>query len=308
MLLEVPMTFDAVIIGGSFAGLSAALMLARARREVLVIDGGLPRNRFAAHSHGVLGLDGIAGSELLRRAKVQLLDYPTVRWLSDTVDSASRTADGFAVHTTGGETWAARKLLLATGIRDELPALPGLAERWGHSVLHCPYCHGYEIGGGAIGLLGGHPMSSTMAGLLAEWGQVTLFAHGMTLDEEDAARLQRRGVTVERTQVVGLDGEAPQLSAAVLADGRRIDLRALFVTARQHMGSPLVEQLGCALDESPVGVLVRVDAQKQTTVPGVYAAGDATVVGNITLANAEGVRAGISLHHALVAEDSAVIP
>ncbi len=300
------MTVDALIVGGSFAGLSAALMLARARRSVLVIDSGLPRNRFAAHSHGVLGMDGIAGSDLLRQAKAQLLDYPTVRWLSDTVTAAQATVDGFAVTTAGGETWATRKLLLATGIRDELPALPGLAERWGTSVIHCPYCHGYEVGGGAIGLLGGHAVSARMAGLLADWGQVTLFAHGMVIDADELAMLQRRGVRLEWEQVVGLEGDAPQLSGARLADGRHVDLRALFVTARQHMGSALVEQLGCALEESPIGVLVQVDAQKQTSVPGVYAAGDASVVGNITLANAEGVRAGISLHHALVAEDSAV--
>lgn len=150
------MTFDVIVVGGSFAGLSAALILARARRDVLVIDSGLPRNRFAAHSHGVLGQDGIAGAELLRNAKAQLLDYPTVRWISDTATGAQPTVDGFVVATENGDTWATRKLLLATGIRDELPELPGLAERWGHSVVHCPYCHGYEIGGGAIGLLGGH--------------------------------------------------------------------------------------------------------------------------------------------------------
>ena len=299
------MTFDVVIIGGSFAGLSAALMLARARRQVLVIDSGLPRNRYAAHSHGVLGMDGIAGGELLRQAKAQLLAYPSVRWVSDTATGAEATMDGFAVHTAGGDTWATRKLLLATGIVDVLPALPGLAERWGHSVLHCPYCHGYEVGGGAIGLLGGHAMSVKMAGLLADWGQVTLFAHGMALEDEERATLQRRGVRIEQEQVVALQGDSPQLSGALLAGGRSVELRALFVAARQQMGSALVEQLGCVLEESPVGVLVQVDAQKQTSVAGVYAAGDATVVGNITLANAEGVRAGISLHHALVAEDSA---
>lgn len=299
------MTSDALIVGGSFAGLSAALMLARARRGVVVVDSGLPRNRYAAHSHGVLGMDGIAGSDLLRQAKAQLLNYPSVRWVSDTATQAQAGRDGFTVTTAGGETLSARKLLLATGIRDELPALPGVSERWGHSVLHCPYCHGYEIGGGAIGLLGGHPMSPTMAALLADWGDATLFTQGSVIEADELARLQRRGVRIETSPVVGLEGEAPALSAAVLADGRRIALRALFVTARQHMASALIEQLGCALDESPVGVLVRVDAHKQTTVPGVYAAGDATVMGNITLANAEGVRAGISLHHALVAEDGA---
>ena len=300
------MTFDAIVVGGSFAGLSAALILARARRAVAVIDSGLPRNRFAAHSHGVLGQDGIAGAELLRNAKAQLLDYPSVRWISDTVTGAQATVDGFAVATASGETWATRKLLLATGIADRLPALPGLAERWGHGVVHCPYCHGYEIGGGAIGLLGGHEKSATMAALLADWGQVTLFAHGMTLQDEELARLQRRNVRIETSAVVALEGEAPALSAALLADGRRVDLRALFVTAQQHMGTPLVEQLGCDLEQSPLGVLIKVDAGKQTSVPGIYAAGDATVVGNISLASAEGVRAGVSLHHALVEEDAQV--
>lgn len=299
------MTFDAIIVGGSFAGLSAGLILARARRNVLVIDAGLPRNRFASHSHGVLGLDGIAGSELLKQAKAQLLDYPSVRWSNDTVVDGHVTPDGFALRTGAGETWATRKILLATGIRDELPELPGLAERWGSSVVHCPYCHGYEIGGGSIGLLGGHAMSPKMAGVLADWGQVTFFTQGEEIEADDLAILQRRGVTLETTPVVSLEGEAPQLSAAVLADGRRIDIRALFVTARQHMASPLAEQLGCALEDSPVGVLLSVDAQKQTSVPGVYAAGDATTMGNITLAMAEGVRAGVGLHHALIADDGA---
>ena len=298
------MSDDALIVGGSFAGLSAALMLARARRRVRVIDSGMPRNRFASHSHGVLGLDGIAGSDLLQRARAQLLAYPSVQWTHDTVVDVQRSGVGFAAITAGGDTFTARKLLLATGVRDELPDLPGLQERWGRSVIHCPYCHGYEVGGGEIGLLGGHALSVKMAGVLADWGQVTLFAHGMTLEPEALALLQRRGVRIETERVVGLEGPAPDLDGALLADGRRIDLRALFVTARQHMGSPLVEQLGCELEESPVGVLVRVDAQKQTSVPGVYAAGDATVIGNITLANAEGVRAGVSLHHALMDEDA----
>lgn len=298
------MSDDALIVGGSFAGLSAALMLARARRRVRIIDSGMPRNRFASHSHGVLGLDGIAGSELLKQARAQLLDYPSVRWTSDSVVDVQRNSEGFVATTASGDTFAARKLLLATGVRDELPDLPGLQERWGRSVIHCPYCHGYEVGGGEIGLLGGHALSVKMAGVLADWGQVTLFAHGMTLEPDERALLQRRGVRIETERVVGLEGPAPDLDAALLADGRRIALRALFVTARQHMGSPLVEQLGCELEESPVGVLVRVDAQKQTSVPGVYAAGDATVIGNITLANAEGVRAGVSLHHALIDEDA----
>jgi len=295
---------DVLIVGGSYAGIAAGLILARARRPVTIIDSGLPRNRAASHSHGVLGQDGISGAELLKNARQQLLDYPTVRWLQGEVVHARAHADGVDVRTADGQVLAARKLLLATGIADQLPDLPGLAERWGSTVLHCPYCHGYEVGGGAIGLLGGHPMSAAKAPLFAEWGNVTFFSQGLPISDEEQATMQQRGVQVETIPVVGVQGEQPTWLEVELADGRRIAQRALFVPAMQQMATPLVQQLGCTLVESLMGVLVEVDMMKQTSVPNVYAAGDATTVGNITLAMAEGVRAGIGVHHALVAEDS----
>lgn len=295
---------DVIIVGGSYAGIAAGLILARARRPVTIIDSGLPRNRAASHSHGVLGQDGISGAELLKNARQQLLDYPTVRWLQGEVVHAQSTAEGVEVRTADGQVLAARKLLLATGIADQLPELPGLAERWGSTVLHCPYCHGYEVGGGAIGLLGGHPMSAGKATLFADWGNVTFFSQGLPISDEEQAAMQQRGVQIETTPVVGVQGEQPTWLEVELADGRRIAQRALFVPAMQQMATPLVQQLGCALVESPLGVLVEVDMMKQTSVANVYAAGDATTVGNITLAMAEGVRAGIGVHHALVGEDS----
>ncbi|HGK7305455.1 TPA: NAD(P)/FAD-dependent oxidoreductase [Stenotrophomonas maltophilia] len=295
---------DVIIVGGSYAGIAAGLILARARRPVTIIDSGLPRNRAASQSHGVLGQDGISGAELLKNARQQLLDYPTVRWLQGEVVHAQSTAEGVHVRTADGQVLAARKLLLATGIADQLPELPGLAERWGSTVLHCPYCHGYEVGGGAIGLLGGHPMSAAKATLFADWGNVTFFSQGLPISDEEQAAMQQRGVQIETTPVVGVQGEQPTWLEVELADGRRIAQRALFVPAMQQMATPLVQQLGCALVESPLGVLVEVDMMKQTSVANVYAAGDATTVGNITLAMAEGVRAGIGVHHALVGEDS----
>ncbi len=295
---------DVLIVGGSYAGIAAGLILARARRPVTIIDSGLPRNRAASHSHGVPGQDGISGAELLKNARQQLLDYPTVRWLQGEVVHAQSTAEGVELRTADGQVLAARKLLLATGIADQLPELPGLAERWGSTVLHCPYCHGYEVGGGAIGLLGGHPMSAAKATLFADWGNVTFFGQGLPISDEEQAAMQQRGVQIETTPVVGVQGEQPTWLEVELADGRRIAQRALFVPAMQQMATPLVQQLGCALVESPLGVLVEVDMMKQTSVANVYAAGDVTTVGNITLAMAEGVRAGIGVHHALVGEDS----
>jgi thioredoxin reductase len=171
-------------------------------------------------------------------------------------------------------------------------------------VLHCPYCHGYEVGGGAIGLLGGHPMSASKAPLFADWGNVTFFSLGLEITDEERAAMQQRGVHIETSPVLGVQGDQPTWLEVELADGRRIAQRALFVPATQAMATPLVQQLGCTLVESPLGVLIEVDMMKQTSVRNVYAAGDATTVGNITLATAEGVRAGIGVHHALVAEDS----
>ncbi|MGE6332058.1 NAD(P)/FAD-dependent oxidoreductase [Stenotrophomonas sp. NPDC077659] len=295
---------DVLIVGGSYAGIAAGLILARARRPVMIIDSGLPRNRAASHSHGVLGQDGISGAELLKNARQQLLDYPSVRWLQGEVVQAQSHTDGVEVRTVDDQVLAARKLLLATGIADQLPELPGLAERWGSTVLHCPYCHGYEVGGGAIGLLGGHPMSAAKATLFADWGNVTFFSQGLPITDEERAAMQQRGVQIETTPVVGVQGEQPTWLEVELADGRRIAQRALFVPAMQQMATQLVQQLGCTLVDSPLGVLVEVDMMKQTSVPNVYAAGDATTVGNITLAMAEGVRAGIGVHHALVGEDS----
>ncbi|HIE5356660.1 TPA: NAD(P)/FAD-dependent oxidoreductase [Stenotrophomonas maltophilia] len=295
---------EVIIVGGSYAGIAAGLILARARRAVTVIDAGLPRNRAASHSHGVLGLDGISGAELLKTARQQLLDYPSVRWIHAEAVHATASADGVEVRTADGQVLAARKLLLASGISDQLPDLPGLAERWGSTVLHCPYCHGYEVGGGAIGVLGGHPMSAAKAPLFADWGNVTFFSQAGEISEEERAAMQQRGVQIEMSPVIAVQGDQPTWLEVELADGRRIAQRALFVPATQAMATPLVQQVGCALVESPLGVLIEVDAMKQTSVPNVYAAGDATTVGNITLAAAEGVRAGISVHHALVSEDS----
>lgn len=189
---------DAIIIGGGFAGLSAGYILARARRHVTIIDSGTPRNRFAAHSHGVLALDGKSGLQILGDARAQLAAYPTVTFVEGEADSAEGVIDDFHVHVAGREPIAARRLLLASGMEDRLPDIPGLKERWGKTVLHCPYCHGYEIGGGPLGVLATHPMSAHQAAVVADWGDVTLFTNGMP--EPDAAALallERRKVNLQ---------------------------------------------------------------------------------------------------------------
>lgn len=294
--------YDAIIVGGSFAGLSAGLQLARARRSVLVVDEGQRRNRFSSHSHGFLGQDGREPAAIVAEARAQLLAYPTVTWRDARVGEAKAEGDGFSIADTRGEQHRAKRLLLATGVRDELPAIPGLRERWGKSVLHCPYCDGYELGGGKLGVLASGSFSALKAALVADWGEVTLFLNGeVEPDAEATALLERRGVTVERTPVVAAEGEGTAMAGLRLADGRLAPVKALFVAAGICPASPLAEELGCAFDDGPFGPLLRVDGMKQTSVTGVYAAGDAaTARHSVALAVADGVVAGTGLHMSLL--------
>ena len=301
------MLHDAIIVGGSFAGLSAALQLARARRNVLVIDAGLPRNRFASESHGVLGHDGKPGPQLLAEARQQLLAYPTAKVFNGRVSRVQTGEAGFVVEAEDGLRWfTGRRLLLATGVSDVLPEIPGLRERWGQTVVHCPYCHGYEIGGGAVGVLGTGPMSVHQAMMFADWGEVTLFTQGVVeVSAEEQAQLAARKVRVEPSPIAELQGTAPALDGVQLQDGRRVAIKALLVGTQVRMASPLAEALGCAFDDSPFGPIVRIDAWGATSVDGVYAAGDmARVPHSITFAMASGVAAGIRLHSSLITEDA----
>ena len=293
--------YDAIVVGGSFAGLSAAMQLARARRRVLVVDAGRPRNRFAAAVHGFLGQDGRPPFDVLADAAAQLRAYPTVELRRDEALAAREWDGGFAVALAGGVEVRTRRLVLATGLIDELPPIAGMPERWGATVLHCPYCHGYEVAGRPLGVVANHPMSAHQAALIPDWGPTTYFTQGaFEPDEAQAARLAERGVRIERTPVVELLGAAPTLDAVRLADGRVVALAAVFTAPRTRMASALAERLGCALDEGPTGAYLRVDEWKQTTVAGVYAAGDAaSPMHNATLASAAGVLAGVGAHQSL---------
>jgi thioredoxin reductase len=295
------MNVDAIVVGGSYAGLSAAMQLARARREVLIVDAGNPRNRAAAASHGFFGQDGLAPATMIASARELVLAYPTVRFVAGEAIRASRGDDGFTVTLADGTSHTASRLVLATGVSDELPALPGLAERWGRSVFHCPYCHGYEVAASRLGMLATMPSIHT-AMMLPDWGPTTLFTNGVfEPDAEQMADLARRNVTVEPTPVAALRGETSTLSGVQLADGRVVPIDALFTNPRTHLASPLAKQLGCAIEDGPLGPRVIVDTFQATSVPGVYAAGDAaSLLQNVTGASASGVMAGAAAHQSLV--------
>jgi thioredoxin reductase len=292
------MAVDVAIVGGSYAGLSAALQLARARRSIVVIDAGLRRNRFAESSHGFLSRDGEAPAAIAESGRQQLLAYPNVRFVEGTAETAGREGADFSV-SLPDEKIAARRLILATGVVDELPPIPGLEERWGRSVYHCPYCHGYELGQGRIGVLATGEHSFHQAMMLPDWGPTTLFVNdAFEPDAAQAAMLAARSVEIAREGVVAVDGPKPTV---ILAGGRKVPLDGLFVAPRTRMASELSAALGCAFDEGPLGPYIQTDATKATSVAGVFACGDAArAAGSVSHAVGDGVTAAVAAHRSLI--------
>lgn len=298
------MTFDTIIIGGSFAGLSAALYLARARRSVLVLDTGEPRNRFATASHGFFAQDGSDPRAMLKTMRKQVAAYPTVQLRDLKALDVARNEAGFRVILENGEAAIGARLLLAFGVSDVLPELPGIAERWGRTVIHCPYCHGYEFSGGRLGVLNLTPLSAHQATLISEWGPTTFFLDGGTIKPDVAAKLDERGVTIEPESVDRLVGDGSSLSAIRLRNGVEHPIDALFIGPRNRFNSDIAERLGCAVEDAPLGSVVTVDEMKATNVAGVYAAGDITRMGHtVTFACADGVTAALAIHRTLVFGD-----
>lgn len=292
------MQIDFAVIGGSFAGLSAALQLARARRTVLVVDAGQRRNRFVDDagltSHGFMSQDGRAPAAIAAEGKAQLLRYPSVQWLDGTADEARVDADRRLAFRVGSTAVSAGRLVLATGVRDLLPPVPGLAERWGRSVFHCPYCHGYELEAGEIGIIAATPLAQHHAVMLPDWGRTTLFLNGVyTPSGEELDALTRRGTRIEPTPVVRLEGEAD----VVLADGRVQRMNGLLTQPRTLMASAVAEQLGCAMTEGPMGPFIQVGPTQETSVANVFACGDAArAAGSVALSVGDGVMAGFGAH------------
>lgn len=294
------MTYDVISVGGSYAGMAAVLQLLRARRTVLVIDSARRRNRTATRSYGFLGQDGVDPAELARQARLQLEAYPTLTWLDAEATSVRGSKNAFEVQC-GEQTYSARRVLFATGVRDDLPDIPGLGERWSRSVHHCPYCHGYELDMGAIGVIATGAMSVHQAEIVAEWGLTTFFPNGSSeLDADSAGTLARRGVRVEQAAVRSIEGDAD----VVLVDGRRLQFAGLFIAPRNSPSTPIAAELGCDRAETPFGSQIWTSDNKETSVAGAFACGDAARVPHtLSLAVADGAWAGAQLHRSLVWPD-----
>lgn len=300
--------FDVIVVGAGSAGLSAALTLGRSRRRVLVLDGGPPRNAPAAHVHNLFTHDGTPPTELLRRGREQLAPYHVALWPLE-ARTARAVAAGFALGLTDGTEATARALLLATGVTDVLPAIPGFRELWGRGVYHCPYCHGWEIRGRRVAVYGRGAAGFHLAVLLHHWapGPVLCSDGPADLDASQQATLQRLGVRVLETPLAALEADSAGVQAVAFADGSRLPIKAVFARVPQQQRSGLAAQLGCRFTDD--GVYVHVDATGLTSVPGVYAAGDLTSpFQQVSAAAAAGSGAAAMLNNELIFRDSTVAP
>ncbi|MFD5480211.1 NAD(P)/FAD-dependent oxidoreductase [Streptomyces hawaiiensis] len=270
-------TYAVVVIGGGAAGLSAGLVLGRARHRTLVVDAGEPRNAPAAHMQGYLSRDGMPPAEFLAIGREEIARYG-VELVRDRVVEVARGED-FTVVLAGGRTVRARRLVVATGLKDELPAVAGVAERFGRDVLHCPFCHGWEVRDQPFGVLATSPASVHQALIVSQWSKdVRFFLHTVAeeeLSDQDLRRLAAAGVDVVPGEVAELVVEDDRLTGVRLADGTAHARSVVFVAPRAVPQTGLLERLGAELHETPFGAYPVVDPTGLTTVPGVWAAGNA---------------------------------
>ncbi|MDH0030022.1 MULTISPECIES: NAD(P)/FAD-dependent oxidoreductase [unclassified Acinetobacter] len=291
------MQYDVAIIGGSYAGLAAAMPLARARRNVVIIDAGQRRNRFAEYSHGFLTRDGTKASEIAQIAKEQVLAYKTVQWEDGSVKRIERVNDGFAVCIDATRSVTARRLIIAAGITDQLPEISGLAERWGKTIFHCPYCHGYELNQGKIGIIASSEHSAHMAMMLPDWGKTTIFINDYPVPDELLVQLKARGVHIENRAIQEITGR----SDVVLADGSVIQLDGIFATTKCTIAQDWIFKLGCEIEQNAMGEAIKTNTMKETSVAGIFACGDVARLGSsVPLAVGDGTMAGAAAHRSLI--------
>ena len=293
---------DVVVVGGGAAGLSAALVLSRARRSVAVVDAGAPRNAPAAHMQGYLSRDGMPPGDLLAAGRHEVQGYGG-HLIAGTVAGVDRgTGAGFRVRLANGAQLTARRLLLATGLRDDLPDIPGVRERWGRDLLHCPYCHGYEVRDRQLGVLGGTPDAVQHALLVRQWSSdVVFFPHTGTLTADDREQLAARGINIVEGSVTRLVVDDDHVRGIELEGGTVVRRTAVFVRPRLIPNTDLLAGIGCAVDDQG---WVKVDPPGRTSVPGVWVAGNA---GNpraqVITAAGEGSAVAIAVNADLVGED-----
>lgn len=295
--------YEVIIVGGGIAGLSAALILGRCRRRVLLCDSDRPRNGASAALHGFLSQDGINPWEIRRLGREQLNNYPSIEFRPlEVIDACHRPEGGFIVRLASGESFSCRKLLLATGIVDHLPSIAGMEEFYGHGVFHCPYCDGWENRDAPLAVYARGEEGAAFALEIRNWGaDVILCTDGEDMPEEPAKQLSAWGIGIEREQLLRLEGEAGRLAGLVFASGKVLPRKGLFFLPEQVPQSALALRLGCRRADQATIATGRL---QETEVPGLYLAGDAArSIKLAIIAAAEGAEAAFAIHSSLQKED-----
>jgi len=296
-------SFDVIIVGGSYAGLSAAMSLGRSLRNTLIIDGGSPCNRQTPHAHNFITHDGEKPSEIAEKAKKQVMNYDSVSFVNDFVVTGRKTDSGFEIETKKGEKYTAKKLIFATGVKDEMPEITGFSACWGISVVHCPYCHGYEIRNQKTGILANGEKAFHLASLVSNLTKdLVILTNGKAdFSEEQLAKFRQKNIDVIETEVTELIHENGSLNAVVFAGGKTHSFTAVYaaIPFRQHLELPVA--LGCELTEFGH---IKVNPFQMTDVPGVFACGDnSSMLRSLANAVNSGNLAGVMANKELVDEE-----
>jgi thioredoxin reductase len=296
-------TFDVIIVGGSYSGLAAGMALGRALRKVLIIDSGKPCNWQTPYSHNFITQDGKPPKEIATIARRQVEKYGTVMFFNALVTTAVTTVSGFEIYTETGEMFTAKKLVFATGIKDIMPDIPGFTECWGISVLHCPYCHGYEVKNQKTGILGNGTHGFELSSLISHWtNDLTLYTNGRsTLPYEQRLKLEKHHISIVEAGIEQLEHNNGYLQNIIFKDGNKAPIKALYARSPFIQHCTIPELLGCELTDDGY---IKVDSSQKTTVPGIFACGDNTTRMRIVAnAVAMGTTTGMMVNKQLFEED-----
>jgi thioredoxin reductase len=295
-------TFDVIIVGGSYAGLAAGMSLGRALKKVLIIDDGKPCNRQTPHSHNFLTNDGKMPAEIAALTNLQVRRYDSIKFFDGTAINGNKTEHGFQVQAATGETFTAKKLIFATGIKDLLPPIDGLAECWGISVIHCPYCHGYEVRDEKTGILGNGEIAFDFSRLIANWtNDLTVFTNGAsTLNIEQREKLLQHQVKIVEKEIERLEHNNGYLREIIFKDGSASPIKAIYAPSPFEQHCKIPKTLGCELTEEGY---IRIDESHETSIKGIFAIGDnATKIRTIANAVAMGTTTGIYISKKMILE------